>query len=371
MKPVLHAFEKAIAESPGGGGALAIYLDGQCVLDAWSGVADPRDGRKWEEGTRSVVFSCSKGLLAIVAHRLLERGELDLDTPVAAYWPGFAARGKDDIPVSQLLNHRAGLAAFDDPVEHDELLDWDRMVARLESQRVLWAPGSAYSYHAITYGWLLGEVIRAATGQRPDALFDELFVQGLDAEVALGAGAADPDRAHVVVGRTSFRGDPQTAGERWNRLTLTLGGALPLDLAGEDTGFNRDDILRAGLASAGTVASARGLARVWSATVRLTGGIRLLRDGTIAKQTRTQSEGQPYFETPGPWSRWGSGYMLPSERRPMLGNHSFGHDGAGGQLGFADPEHGVGFGFITNWLSDGTDTRANDIVDALRGVVGG
>ncbi|WP_417512376.1 serine hydrolase domain-containing protein [Microbacterium sp.] len=366
MAPVLRAFERAIDESPGGGGAVAVYIDGDCVLDAWSGLADRRHNRPWLEQTASVVFSCTKGLLAILTHRLVERGLLDLDATVATYWPEFMTAGKAEISVSDLLTHRAGLAAFDEPVTFEELLDWRRMIARLEAQKPLWTPGSTYSYHAITYGWLLGEVLHRVTGKTTDALFDDVFVQGLGAEVALGAAAAAPGRAHVEVGRSSFVDEPRTEKEHWDRLTLTLGGALPVDLVGEGAGFNRDDVLVAGLPSAGAVATARGLAKIWSATVRSTDGVRLLDDATIAEQTRPQSEGEPYFTVPGPWSRWGSGYMLPSDRRPLLGAQSFGHDGAGGQLGFADRELGVGFGFVTNWLSDGQDRRANSIVDALR-----
>ncbi|WP_243230129.1 serine hydrolase domain-containing protein [Microbacterium sp. CIAB417] len=371
MAPVLRAFEQAIDASPGGGGAVAIYIDGDCVLDAWSGLADRRHDRPWAAETASVVFSCTKGLLAILTHRLVERGLLDLDATVATYWPEFMTAGKAKISVSDLLTHRAGLAAFDTSVTFEELLDWERMITRLEAQKPLWTPGSAHSYHAITYGWLIGEVLRRVTGETVDALFDDIFSQGLGAEVALGAAAATPNRAHVEVGRSSFAHEPRSENEHWERLTLTLGGALPVDLVGERAGFNRDDVLVAGIPSAGGVATARGLAKVWSATVRTTDGVRLLDDATIAEQTRPQSEGQPYFAVPGPWPRWASGYMLTSDRRPLLSAQSFGHDGAGGQLGFADPKYGVGFGFVTNWLSDSRDQRANSIVHALRSVLEG
>ncbi|MDQ4137584.1 MAG: beta-lactamase family protein, partial [Actinomycetota bacterium] len=173
----------------GGGAAVAVYVDGEPVVDLWGGIADRHTGRPWEHDTLGVAFSCTKGVLALVVLRLAEQGRLDLDAPVARYWPEFAQAGKAAIPVRWLLNHRAGLIALDEDLTLDQALDWAHVIRAIERQAPNWEPGTGHHYHTITFGWLVGEVIRRVTGRMPSEVIRELtrsiapdFWLGLPAE---------------------------------------------------------------------------------------------------------------------------------------------------------------------------------------------
>ena len=147
------------------GAAVCVYRHGRKVVDLWGGLADAGTGRPWTRDTLQLVYSATKAATATCAHLLAQRGELDLDRPVAWYWPEFAAQGKADIPVRWLLSHRAGLPVIDNPMPLADLLAWDPMAAALAAQRPVWEPGTAHGYHGRTFGWLVGEVIRRVSGR--------------------------------------------------------------------------------------------------------------------------------------------------------------------------------------------------------------
>ncbi len=377
-EPVRDAFEAAFEGKPTMGGALAIRRDGDVVVDLWGGVADERDRRAWEADTPSVIFSCTKGLVSILAARLVQDGLLHYDAKVSTYWPEFAASGKADVRVRDLLSHRSGVSAPREALTLDDVLDWDRVVARLAAQEPLWEPGTGYAYHAITHGWLAGEVIRRVTGVSVGQYFDQLVVGplGADAWIGLPAGR-HPSVAHLQVGSTLTELVAQQAAARpagvidWSDQAMTLGGAFTPELVTVGGGFNDPRVQAAQIPGAGGIASARALATIWSATVVETNGVRLLEDSTIAEATVPQSEGAPVWDVPGPWPRWGMGFQLDSEARRYLGDSGFGHDGAGGQVAFADQDARVGFAFLTNQMEAIDDVRATRIVDALREVLRG
>jgi len=153
------------------GAAFAAYVHGRLVVDIWCGVADIESGTPWREDTLQLVYSTTKGATAMCAHILAERRELDLDSPVARYWPEFAAHGKERIPARWLLSHRAGLAAIDAPISLDDMVQWTPVISAIEAQKPNWEPGTAHGYHAMTFGWLVGEVIRRVSGERVGAFF--------------------------------------------------------------------------------------------------------------------------------------------------------------------------------------------------------
>ena len=165
FEAVKGAFEASFADKPDMGAALAIRHRGELVVDLWGGVADERTSHPWQDDTLSVIFSCTKGLVSILAARLVQDGRLDYHARVADYWPEFAAAGKGDVRVKDLLAHRSGLSAPRVDFTADDVTDWDRVVGELARQEPLWEPDSGYAYHAITHGWLVGEVIRRITGQ--------------------------------------------------------------------------------------------------------------------------------------------------------------------------------------------------------------
>ncbi|RYY15302.1 MAG: class A beta-lactamase-related serine hydrolase, partial [Alphaproteobacteria bacterium] len=252
----------------------------------------------------------------------------------------------------------------------------DVVTTHLARQFPLWEPGTGYAYHALTHGWLVGELIRRITGRSVGAAFAEAIARPLDASAWIGLpqGQAVPV-AHLQVA-------PQLAGlwdavsaldteetPNWLYRAMTLGRALPAALVTPEGGFNDPRLHAAEVPGAGGIATARALASIWSATVTPTDGVTLLSPDIVDRATVTVTEGPPVFPAPPPYARWGMGFQLDSPARRYLTAEGFGHDGAGGQSAFADPIHKLGFAFLTNWLEAGDDRRATDIIDAVRAVL--
>ncbi|NEM92025.1 beta-lactamase family protein [Galbitalea soli] len=358
------------------GAALSIVRDGVPVVELWGGAADPRTESPWTSETASVIFSCTKGLMSILAARLVQEGRLDYAATVASYWPEFAAAGKQGVTIRDILSHRSGVSAPREALSPTDILDWERVVGALAAQEPLWMPGAGYAYHAITHGWLIGEVIRRITGESPGRSFSRLIARplGVDAWIGLPEGL-ESRVAHMSVGPTLAQLVAQQAAARpatgidWSDRAMTLGGALPPELVSETGGFNDPAVRAAEIPGAGGIATARALATIWSSTVATTAGLRIIDDEVIAAATAVQSEGAPVWDVPAPWPRWGMGFQLDSEARRYLGPRSFGHDGAGGQVAFADPESGIGFAYLTNQMEAIADDRATQIIDVLREII--
>ena len=375
FEEVAEAFADSFTGSPQMGAALAVRVDGQPVVDVWAGTADARTGRAWDEDTVSVVFSCTKGLVSILAARLVQEGRLDYDAPVAAYWPEYATAGKEGTLVRHLLSHQSGVSAPQRILTLEDVLDWDTVVGHLARQEPLWAPGEHHAYHALTHGWLIGEVIRRITGRSVGTYFRELITEPLAADAWIGLPARLEDRvAFSRVGPslqelTRSQARARTPGTvDWPQRAMTLGDAFPDALVMGEGGFNAPAVHAAEIPGAGGIASARALAAIWSATVTPTEGVLLLDESVAAAATRVQTEGPPLFQAPPPYARWGMGFQLDSPARRLLTADGFGHDGAGGQVAFADPVHNTGFAYLTNTMEAGDD-RATRVVDALRRVL--
>ena len=369
---VRDAFDAGFDGKPDMGAALAIRHRGELVVDLWGGPRDERTRAPWEEATPSVIFSCTKGLVSVLAARLVQEGRLDYQAPVAQYWPEFAAAGKETVRVKDLLAHRSGLSAPREPLTVEQIIDWPVVVGQLAAQEPLWEPDTGYAYHAITHGWLAGEVIRRVTGMSVGAYFAQL-IEPLHVDAWIGIPPGVHARvAHMQVGPTLAQLTAQQAAARtpgvtdWSEIAMTLGGALAPELITADEGFNDPRVQAAEIPGAGGISTARALATIWSATVVETEGVRLLGSEVLGTATLVQSEGPPVWEVPGPWPRWGMGFQLDSEARRFLTSTSFGHDGAGGQSAFADPDAQVGFAYLTNQMEAIDDQRATRVIDALR-----
>ena len=357
------------------GAAVVLYVDGRKVVDLWGGTADRRTGRPWVSDTPAIVFSVTKGVLAICAYRLVGRALLDLDAPVARYWPEFGANSKAHITVRMLLSHRAGLAALDTDLSREDVLGWDPVIRAIEMQTPLWPPGTSHSYHTMTYGWLIGEVIRRISGASPGAflrteLSDEL---GLDfwigaPESAIARGAwlepplpdTDPELAGVIA--------RWQAGEPLAERAATMAGAFgfPLTPKGQ-VSFNDPEIQRAEIPGANGMGTAESLARLYAACVSEIEGRRIMTPELVADALLVQSSGRQFFGPPDRGERWGTGFALDSPpAQPLLGPSSFGHGGAGGELAFADAAHGIGFGYVNNQMGGIGDARANLLAAAVR-----
>ncbi|MGC4756669.1 serine hydrolase domain-containing protein [Micromonospora trifolii] len=346
------------------GAAVTVYVRGRKVVDLYGGVADIRTGRAWDAHTPVVVFSCTKGILAICAYLLAQQGRLDLDAPVTRYWPEFGQHGKADIPVRWLLTHQAGLPAVDRPLTLDEVLAWDPVIKAIEAQAPLWKPGTAHGYHSMTYGWLVGEVIHRITGQLPGAFFADTVAGPLGLHTWLGLPAAERD---TVAWGLAPPPDPDPFVDPVAVRGITMGGAFafPADADGL-VSFNDDAIRAAGVPGAGAVSTAEGLARLYAACVSELQDGPLLTAASVDDAVVVRSHGQQRHGPPDTGQRWGTGFLLHSPpARPLLGERSFGHDGAGGNLAFADSEHQVGFGYVVNQMRGMGDERANRLTAAV------
>jgi CubicO group peptidase (beta-lactamase class C family) len=340
------------------------------VVDCWGGHANGARTRPFGPDTIVSVASTTKGMVALCAHMLAERGKLDLDAPVARYWPEFAQAGKQDIPVRWLLSHRAGLPAIRRELPAAALLDWTAMTEALAETAPWWTPGSTHGYHAITFGHLVGEVIRRVDGRTVGAFLRQEVTGPLRADFFIGVPAEIDGRAAEVLAAPPPPGptiwdtilaDPQSVSGR-----AFLNPPRAADLV------NTRAWRAAEIPAANGHTSARGVARVYAALARGgdLDGVRLLAPATIERAIEEQSRGRDAVLTLP--TRFAGGFMLGMpggifECGP--GRRTFGHPGRGGSIGFADPDARVGFGYVTNQYVTGTvnhpDRRVASLVDAV------
>lgn len=357
-------FESAVSNSNNAGAALSVRVDGELVASLWGGYAAP--GRKWEESTPSVVFSATKGIATILLANQVMLGAIELDEPVAKFWPEFGQRGKEAITVRELLAHKAGLSALRENLSLEQVLNWDFMVDILAKAEPLFDK-SRHQYHAITFGWLVGELLRRVTGLGVGALLQQVITSPLGIKGWIGA-------PNDVLGKIAILQQIQQAPAQnlpeLQTKAMTLGNAFPGNLIGPGEGFNNPKVQMAELAGVGGIFDANGLSKIYSACVSNHEPVRLMSDSVIRDMTKVQSEGPSHLEKEPPFAKWGSGFTLSSDRRYLLTDHSFGHDGYGGQIAFGDPIHKVGFAFITNDLQVANDQRGDGLVAAVREILG-
>lgn len=351
------------------GAAVAVTIDGKPVLDLWAGHADKARTRPWTRDTIVNVYSTTKGLAAMCAHRLVDQGKLDLDAPVARYWPEFGQAGKDKMPVRYLLSHRAGLPAVRKPLPREAFFQWDTMCAALAEQEPWWEPGTNFGYHAITYAWLVGEVIRRVSGKTPGTYFREQIAEplGLDAHIGLDA-KHDARTAEIIGAPAPEHGETNLMMEMLRDPESMTAKAIinpPIDIVAD---ANTRAWRGMELPSANGHATARSIARVYGALARggEIDGYRVLTPESIVRCYTEQSSGMDLVMKV--YGRIGLGFMLNSSEIPMGPNpNPFGHPGAGGSIGFADPDAKVGFGYVMNQMgaSVTSDPRAIRLIEAV------
>jgi CubicO group peptidase (beta-lactamase class C family) len=375
FEPVREAFAANFVRHGDIGAAVCVYRNGRPVVDLWGGVSDVDTSRPWSRDTLQLVYSATKGATATAAHLLVQRGVLDLDAPVAEYWPEFAANGKADLPVRWLLAHQAGLAALDRPVPLSEALAWEPMVAALAAQRPLWAPGTAHGYHGRTWGWLVGEVIRRVSGRTPGRFFAEEIAAPVGIDFFIGLPARERKRVSrmeykqpevdlTAAPSESIPGELRDLVAAWRDPNSLSNRAFAVTDPAE-IDFNSPEVQAAELPASNGIGTAHGMARMYAALIGDVDGVRLFSPGTLELATAEQASGvDQVILMP---SRFSSGYMLPTETNAMVGQKSFGHTGRGGSLGFADPEHGIAFGYVMNHIIErADDVRADLLVEAVR-----
>jgi CubicO group peptidase (beta-lactamase class C family) len=344
------------------GAAVAVYRHGRPVVDLWAGPADATTGRPWSEDTIVGIFSGTKGLTAIAAHLCVERGLLDVDAPVARYWPEFAAAGKGDVPVRWLLSHQVGLPHVEGDFTLPEVLAWEPVVTALAAQAPVWEPGSAHGYHMRTYGWLVGEVIRRASGAAtPGTFFRTEIAEPLGLSTWIGLPTSEHGRCARLVPPAAMLSDLVTSMAIDPLAAKVFTG--PSDLFHYDEMWNSAEVRAAEMPSSNGISDARSMARAYAACVGEVDGVRLLSDATVERATEVQARGPDRII--GIESGYALGFSVSPMLPPACGPRAFGHGGAGGSMAFADPDAGIGFGYVMNRMRfDLDDVRAASLAAA-------
>ena len=381
---VREEFDRNFAERGEVGASVSVTVDGETVVDLWGGVADPATGRPWERDTIGIVWSCTKGAVALCAHMLVSRGQLDLDAFVPEYWPEFAKNGKERVTVRMLLAHQAGLAAIRDPLPEPGLLDWDLVVDMLAAQEPLWPPGTQHGYHALTYGHVVGEIVRRISGRSLGSFFRDEVADPLGLDFWIGMPAEHDERVAPIIPV-----EPPAAQDEVSEFfakAMADPTSIPALVALNSGGMlfpgviDRREVYGAEIPAANGIANARALAAMYR-PLALGGsvdGVDLLDEDTLAEATRVASASS-VDATLGVPTRFALGFMKAMDNRALPGNDSvliaedaFGHAGYGGSVGFADPVARMSFGYSMNKQGQGlgVNERGHALVDAVYRTLG-
>jgi len=363
FEPVVDAFRGNFAEHGDVGAACAVYQRGRCVVDLWGGMADPASGRRWQHDTVQLAFSVAKGLTATCIHRLIEQGQLQIDLPIAHYWPEFGCNGKEAITTQMVLTHQAGLAAIDADLTLEQVLAWEPVVAAIAAQAPNWPPGSAHGYHARTFGWILGELVRRRTGRSLGRYLADEIAGPLG--LRLWVGLPRTELANCATLIPPIGGSDAIAALLGTNSLTTRVMTGPSNLFGYNAIWNRPQVLCAEMPSSNGVGDARSLARFYAALIGEVDGIRLLSPHQLASACEMQVRGPDKVIMRE--SCFGLGYALQPFVAAGAGANCFGHAGAGGALAFADPDAELGFGYVMNAMrfSPAGDPRTDALLRAV------
>ena len=340
------------------GAAVAVYAGGKPVVDIWGGMADPEAGAAWAEDTIVCAFSISKAFVSTMGHILIDRHELDLDATVATYWPEFAQSGKDGILVRHLFDHRAALTYVDADLQPGDVYDWDTMTAALAASAPNWPPGEAPVYMNLTFGYLLGEVIRRITGKRIGQFLREDLGGPLGLEYHFALTAEEDARCAPVI----RRGPPPPAMESGSPAALSMRGL------GANEDFNSSAWRGAEIGSGSGHGTARSIARLLCAVGRggALDGVRIMSEAAASRAVTYSCESvDPVF---GVHNRFALGYQMGTPDVPMGPNpNAFGHMGASGGIAWYDPDAGVAFAYVNNLWHDQGDLEIcrGRLIDAV------
>jgi CubicO group peptidase (beta-lactamase class C family) len=368
FESVREAFAKQFEDGLQIGASVAVYLRGKLVVNLWGGTTAPDGGAPWQQETMTTVYSTSKGLTATALHVLADRGLVDYDAPVKKYWPEFAQNGKEKITVYHLLTHQAGIPQIPESLKLDDLVHWDTVVRALATLSPEWEPGTDSGYHALNFGWLVGEVVRRIDGRSLGTFLRQEVCEPLGIP-KLFIGAPASEEPHIAqlfsapqtpeqeeLGRQFMQGDSLTA--------RAMGGRMSSDGRTLQDVLNSPEGHASEIPAVSAVTCARDLARLYACLANYgeLDGVRLMSEATVRRMSEPQSH-RPDRVIMLP-VRWSLGYMNGGDLGWPQGQRqsSFGHPGLGGSVGFADPEIGMSFGFVPNLLMQ-------DLIGAGRGSV--
>ncbi|WP_329350500.1 beta-lactamase family protein [Streptomyces sp. NBC_01261] len=373
FEPVRDAFVRNFEARGDRGAAVTVYRHGHRVVDLWAGTKDVDGTEPWEQDTAQIVRSATKGVAAGVLLLLAQRGELDLDAPVGEYWPEYKAAGKERTLVWHLLAHRAGVPVLDRPLTPEQAADPVLSATAVAAQAPAWEPGTDHGYHAQTYSWLTGELVRRVTGRSIGEWIAGEIAGPVGADLWVGLPASSANRVGRVAQLEAATTDASALRTRPKR-SVSEAYANPDSLTRRAFGAitpmpdENDPAYRAAeLPASNGIATADGLARFYASLIgEVDGGVCLFTPATVQLARAERSSGPDRVLIVN--TRFGLGYMLHGSASPLLSETSFGHPGRGGALGFADPESGIAFGYVTNGFrkSVTADPRAQALVRAVR-----
>ncbi len=377
---VAEAFQENFDAKGEVGASVCLTVGGETVVDLWGGTADQKTGAPWTKDTVSIVFSCTKGATALCAHVLASRGKLDIDAPVSELWPEFARNGKERATTRMMLDHSVGVPALRAKVKDSGPYEWDYMTGRLAEEAPFWEPGTRNGYHGLTFGWTVGEMVRRAAGMSLGTFFQNEVAKPLGLDFWIGLPEAIEPRVAPIIAypykaeeaKTPFmidlaiRRDSPTALFYLNVGAWRAGGA--------NTRAGR----AAEIGAANGITNARGLAGMYAP---LANGGGMLVDGTTLTRMAEVSMATHDDATLRIPTRFALGFMKSMDNRKrsvgatlfgpdvdsvIMGSAAFGHVGAGGSLGFADPVAGLSFGYTMNRMGPGLlmNERGQALVDA-------
>ena len=352
------------------GAGAAVTLDGKTVVDLWGGHSDKEKTRPWNRDTLVNLYSTTKGITAICAHRLVDKGLLDLDAPVTRYWPEFGQAGKEKMPVRYLLSHRAGLPAVAKTLDDDAIYNWNTMASALAAQEPWWEPGTKHGYHALTFGWLVGEVIRRITGKTPGVYLRDEVAGPLKLDLHIGLDAKHDARvSNLIPSPPPAPGEPNLFADiAKDPESMTAKAFMNPPVLSKPGVANSRAWRGAEIPAANGHGTALSLARIYGALAHGgdLDGVHVMSKDAIARCSIEQSIGSDAVLVLS--TRFSLGFMM-SQPGASLGPNpkSFGHPGAGGSLGYADPEAKIGFGYAMNRMQASLliDPRATALIDAV------
>jgi CubicO group peptidase (beta-lactamase class C family) len=350
FRQVRDAFAENFESRGETGAALCIAIAGHMVVDLWGGFADIAQTRPWKPDTLVNVFSVGKAFTAVCVARMVGQGRLDLEDRVATHWPEFAARGKQDVTIRQLLSHQAGVPAVSRRLPPGAMFDWQLMTSALAEQEPWWPPGTAHGYHVNTFGFLVGEVVRRIDGRSLGRyLYDEVTAP-LGADFRIGLPASEESRVAEFIWTGPTPGEEAPAGITPDRLMEYNAYFNPSGLSGAGT-VNTRAWHEAEIPSTNGHGTARGVARLYQALAAggTIDGVEVVDQGVLVEAASEQVNGEDrVLHRP---TRFGLGFQLTQKERPLgPGSRGFGHFGAGGSVGFCDPEAGLAFGYVGNQM---------------------
>lgn len=349
------------------GASVCVIKDGEHVVDLWGGWAD--DNKPWQRDTISLVYSCTKGATAMCLHKLVEQGLISYDTKVADIWPEFAVGGKEATTVAMMLSHASPVPHLREPIGQGRIVDWDYMVRRVAEEDAFWEPGTRQGYHALTYAWTVGNLVRLVSGMPLRQYFADNFAVPLGLDFHIGLPADHEPRVAPMIAPNPAEANFESP---FLKAAMNEPGSLPqLFLAAQsEANFNTPEVHAAEIGSANGITNARGLAGLYSPMA--TGGEGLISPDTITRMSRAVAAtlNDAVLRQP---MRYSLGFMLSNDNRAtggdslLIGESAFGHVGMGGSLGFADPLAKISFGYSMNRMGSGIllNSRGQRLVDAV------